>query len=440
LIWGLPIKSKRGHIVCGRENCGKKGFIWKGYRKSVVQIPLQENITRIVHAMDYLAKLFYRSYDYAAFLPEGVLVDFFGKTFQDIIPFTPHTISDFIKFNNEISEKHLRRQVKSHDSESKHTSKKIEFNSNQLHKLSREHVDGLKVRNPNKLSSAFLFYSISYAALRDLWQDFENYHQSRVLSNVSSASTDTSAFPERELAKCLVISHSIIEYMVNNKHHIQIHKIPKLIIDSQTSGYRGAATKNSENWLWCSKCIQKGIKSLFVNGMCPKCKNTKRRVSKIDFKSIQTLKYNVVNDMIFFLFYRREFDVFMNNLRDLIINDPDVNAQYLNFFEKYQKQVTNSESSYLKKYDFKMCHYDTSNPSNKKSHSLTEEEILNSKIIDQEYLSEIHVLVANPSIEGLIRTTILLRRYNFPKEYIQEKILFDISRMEISLNSQNRIM
>lgn len=388
--------------------------------------------------MDYLAKLFFRSYEYALSFPEDISIgeDFFQKSFQEFIPFTPYTIGDFTKFDKKLSEKFQKSQINSLNNrkKSKSTSNDIEFNSNTLHKLSREYSDSLNIKNSNKLSSAFLFYSISYTALRDVYQELESYNRRN-----SPSDTTTIKFPEEEIAQCLMIAHSIIEYMVNKKYRIQIHEIPKLILDSGF-GYRAAATKNSKNWLWCSKCMRKGTRSIFVNEKCPRCKNSRKKVSKIDFNSIRTMKYNVISELVFMQDHRSVFIAFMNSLSYVIKNEPDVNHQYISYFKKYENQIFNSESSYLKKYNFRMCHYNSENSSKKKSHSLTEKEILDSNLIDREYLKEIHSFLKNPSGEGIIRINRILYKYNYPKEFIREKILNDVLRMQIYFNFQNRII
>lgn len=379
--------------------------------------------------MDYLAKLFYRLYDHTLFFPENISIrNFFEKSFQHYIPFTPYTIDDFTKFHKKLSDR-LQSQTKHNANLNKKTPRKLEFNSNQLHRLSRETSDSLKIKKPNYISSTFLFYSISYAALRDVWQDIENYHR----SNTSVNAVKPSEFPEKNIAKCLMVSHSIIEYMVNKKYRIQIHEIPKLIRDSIHFTDRAAATKNSKNWLWCSKCMKKNSISLFVNGKCPRCQNSRKKVWKIDFKSIQILKVNVVNDMLFLQNHRPEFDTFMNYLSSMIRNELDVNRQYIGYFEKYENQVFNSESSYLRKYNFRMCHYDSENSSKKKSHSLTEKEILNSNLIESKYIVEIHSFVLNSSKEGMIRINQILHEYNYPTEFTRKKILHDLLWMQIYL-------
>ncbi len=85
-----------------------------------------------------------------------------------------------------------------------------------------------------------------------------------------------------------------------------------------------------------------------------------------------------------------------------------------------------------------MCHYTSDNSSKKKSHSLTRKEILDSNIIDLEYLKQIQSFLLDPTGEGRIRMFQILDEYNFPKEFILEKIFTDISRMKIFWSHQRQ--
>ena len=68
MIRGAPISNKKGHLICKKNNCNRRGFINEHYSKSRVQIPNKKDIDTIVKALDYNAKVFYRLYELYSYL------------------------------------------------------------------------------------------------------------------------------------------------------------------------------------------------------------------------------------------------------------------------------------------------------------------------------------------------------------------------------------
>ena len=73
---------------------------------------------------------------------------------------------------------------------------------------------------------------------------------------------------------------------------------------------------------------------------------------------------------------------------------------YFSHFNKYENQIIKSKCSYLRKCHYQMRHYDAVTPLKKKIHYLTNHELLNIDVKDQEYLKEIIMQSINyPDIE-----------------------------------------
>ena len=89
--------------------------------------------------------------------------------------------------------------------------------------------------------------------------------------------------------------------IVDKKHNVTLPKLFKMIRDSCNFGYRGSSTRNSINWTFCMKCIERGEKFYLEEGKFPKCGYSKKKIAKLSPKSIQMAKYNFVNDVLFYV-------------------------------------------------------------------------------------------------------------------------------------------
>jgi hypothetical protein len=145
------------------------------------------------------------------------------------------------------------------------------------------------------------------------------------------------------------------------------------------------------------------------------------------------MKYNIINDIKYYMFHYSKFLEFMSEVAEQIKNDEDTKSCYLSNFKKYEEQVINSEYSYLKKYDYYMHHYD--NPSKKKICSLTKDDILKIIIIDDEYTKIIRHGIETKGFshegEKLIE---ILDKYNYPKEFALGKTAIDFIRTSLKIS------
>ncbi len=240
----------------------------------------------------------------------------------------------------------------------------------------------------------------------------------------------------RIIPKCLLLVSLSGEYLVDKRYHIQVNKIRKLMIDSWEFGYNAASTINSSEWLICEKCLKKGRKSHFEKEECAVCKNSRKKISKINPKSIRTMKFNIINDIRHYIFYYCRFLDFMSRLTEQIKNNEHIRKEYLSYFKGHEEQILKSEHSYLKQPSYYMCHYDTANPSKRKTCSLTKNDILNVKINDNEYNKLIMDAVEKKPIDkGPERLMAILDKYRYPKEFALEKTFIDF--MKISLKKSD---
>jgi hypothetical protein len=185
---------------------------------------------------------------------------------------------------------------------------------------------GQSLKNVNRASLSCLFYSISFSSLRDVYKEIEDFSPQDVDFQNSQNIMKSNRFV---FAQCIMIPYCYIENIVDKRYHIPVHKIPKYIRDSFDHDIRGASTKNSMNWLICINCFENGRKSSFKNGKCPVCGNTKKRISRIDPKSIKNLRYNIINDILFYYRYYYTLLVHMSEITDLIKNHSEVREKFI---------------------------------------------------------------------------------------------------------------
>ncbi|MBA3283652.1 MAG: hypothetical protein H0U27_01150, partial [Nitrosopumilus sp.] len=377
-----------GYIVCGKTGCGERGFITRVFRKTKVQIPRRNKITLVSKALDYNAKVFYRLYEFLTLLPfDAELEKEFNITkYAKIVPFSPHNNGDIKSFEDRFTDLLSKKyDIFNKRNSSIHSDKinpKIEYNNNNIYKLNREIDMSQSLKNLSRPSLSCLFYSISFASLRDIYKEIEDFgSQDTDFQNVQNEMKSNSFI----FSQCIMIPYCYIENILDKRYHIPVHKIQKFIRDSFDHGIRGASTKNSKNWLICVNCLGNGRKSLFINGKCPVCGNTKKRISRIDPKSIENIRYHVINDMLFYYRFYHTMLINMSDITDLIKNQSGLRESYLFNFKKYEIQVIDSESSYLKTHNYLLCHYNKERKSKKISHSLNELDILNTRIIDNDY-------------------------------------------------------
>ena len=105
----------------------------------------------------------------------------------------------------------------------------------------------------------------------------------------SNYPTDELKIYYQTLANCLIIPYYYVEYIFNTKYHISQFDILKLIRDSHDYGLGAASSKNAHNWLFCMKCLENKRISFIKNGKCIGCPNSRKKTTKIDSKSIQTM-------------------------------------------------------------------------------------------------------------------------------------------------------
>jgi hypothetical protein len=298
-----------------------------------------------------------------------------------------------------------------------------EYNNNNIYKISREIINKETIKRPNRLSIFSLFCSISFASLRDIYLEMENTPLPQSFSNDF---TNTNTKNSQCIATCLIIPHYYTESALNNKYHISEFNISKIITDSFNYGNRAASTKNSKNWLICVNCLENRQSSMIKKGKCPVCGNNRKKIVKIDPSLIGQMKYNLVNDIRFYYFYFPMLIRFMSVVTDFLKNDPVIRGDYLDRFKSYENQIIYSKSTYLRRNTYQMRHYDTTNASNKKSHTLTESELLNTKVIDNDYINTLSFLASDPSNTGTIdKLIVILLKFKYPHEFIMKKIEFD---------------
>jgi hypothetical protein len=266
LIKGLPIINKNGYLICLRNNCNRRGAIAKRVHKNQVQIPNKKNIKTIVEALDFNAKVFYRLYEFLTYLPFDKKLEhkFNIDKYVRFVPFSPHSTEETKVFENKfiniLSQKFEKQNKKlSTISENNKVVPKIEYNDNYLHKIKRElNKKGKRVAHGSSISC--LYYSISFAALRDLYEEMEHYMYPEPYSLESKIEMDEF---NKTISKCLLFINLFSEYLVDNGYHIPVTEIWKLMIDSTNFGYNAASTKNSYTCQICTKCIENGRVSPF---------------------------------------------------------------------------------------------------------------------------------------------------------------------------------
>jgi hypothetical protein len=230
---------------------------------------------------------------------------------------------------------------------------------------------------------------------------------------------------DRILANCLIIPYYLLERVINNRYHIPFEKITQLICYSDY-GYRAASTKTSSNWLFCLKCYESGHVSLLENGTCLVCGGGRKKITRFDPKSIEKLIHNVINELSFYDFYYPTLVQFIRGVTDAL-KDPLFKGHYLSRFNKYENEIIHCESSYLKSPKYQMRHLDAMNSSKRKSHSLSEEELLNTKIMDEEYTRAVSLQGYDPSaVASNNKLFSILNNLKYPRELIKKKIHFDI--------------
>ncbi len=170
---------------------------------------------------------------------------------------------------------------------------------------------------------------------------------------------------------------------------------------------------------------------------CSNCNNSRKAISKINPKSIQTMKYNIINDIKFYEDYYYTFLGFMSGLTNLIKNDEYIKECYLSNFKKYEEQIINSSHSYLKEYTYYMCHYDTINPSKKKTCSLCKTDIINIIINDDEYRKLISdVIEKRSNYQTAQNLKEILYKYNFPEEFALQKTYTDYLKSKLKIHKK----
>lgn len=423
--------TNKGYLICGRPDCKKRGFIRKKY-KDHVQIPLRRNITGITAALDYNAKIFFRLHEHLTILPPSKEQERhfdIDHHYPRIIPFTPHAISDFYEFEQRVTTM-LSRDLEEYYPEKGSKLSAIahlpnDYTSNRVRKISREFVKKGATKRINRLSMFCLFCSISFAALRDIYMKIENTCFDSSFSNEDINMTKVNF---QNIATCLIIPYYYTEPVFNKKYHVSQFKILKILKDSFVYGNWAASTRNSKNWLFCMKCLEdRKLNLITKKGKCPKCCNTRKKVMKLDSKSVAQFKHKIINDIRLYYLYYPLLIKFMTTTTE-ILNDPTTREKYLNNFKNYENQIISSKSTYLRNYKYQMIHYDTINSSKKTSHSLTELDILNTIIVDDhEYLKELVYVSTISSIPNDRKNKILkiLTTYNYPNELIAYKIYID---------------
>ena len=428
--------GKKGYLQCGRSDCARRGYIWKRY-KGHVQIPLRKNITGVLEALDYNAKNFYKQHEHLTFNPpnEAQESSFNIDEYNRIILFTPHNREDIINFEQRFM-KIFSNNIDFYYPESSKTKTKtniiadlpIDYNNNNIYKLARETIKNETTRRPNRISIFCLFCSISFASLRDIYQKVEHSYVPNLSSNYH---IDELKKYYQTLATCLIIPYYYVEYIFNNKYRISQFDILNLIRDSQDYGSRAASSRNAHNWLFCITCLENKRISFIKNGKCIHCLNSRKKMTKLDSKSIQTMYFNIKNDMYFYYINYLTLVKFMSIITNFLKNDYIVKEEYFSHFNRYKHQISNSKLLYLRKCHYQIRHYDATILPKKKIHYLTNSEILNTKVKDHEYLNEIIMQSINyPNIETN-RLIDILTRYRFPDEIMLEKILKDLKDFQI---------
>jgi hypothetical protein len=338
------LKPNKGHLICSK--CNKKGFI-KRNSKSKVQIPNKKNIDTIAKALDYNAKMFYKLYEYCSYLPynktleEELNIDKYLK----FVPFSPHSfeeikdiefifalnlLEDFDEYNNKLINDEIGGRIINNKDYNNKSLCKIDRDLNKRHK-----------RTIHGSSIAFLYFSISYAASRDLFYMMISIGSKKIATEMEKN--------EEKIARCLLFINLFSEYLVDNRYHIPIEKISQLMKDSVEYGLNATSTKNSFDWLICKKCFDKERLSLFENGKCPKCNNTKKIVSRLDPKTIQKMMNDVGNEIRCYMTHYMRFLGFMSEITNQIKNYEIIRMDYLSLFKKHAIQIMKSEKKYLKK-------------------------------------------------------------------------------------------
>jgi hypothetical protein len=167
------------------------------------------------------------------------------------------------------------------------------------------------------------------------------------------------------------------------------------------------------------KCLEKGNEVLIAKRKkCPVCNYSRKKIAKLNPKSIQTAKYNFVNDDLFYEFYYPLLSEFMNIITNLSKNEEYTRNFYISIFKEQEKQFINSRYSYLKKSHYYMKHYVKVNHPEKKTCSLTQTDMLKIEINDEEYKKKTIINAILKKSDPLDPEKLLeiLDKYNYPKE------------------------
>jgi hypothetical protein len=417
------LKPKKGHLICSK--CDKKGFI-KRNSKGKVQIPNKKNVDTVAKALDYHAKMFYKLYAFCSYLPynkaleEELNIDKYLR----FVPFSSHSIEeikdiefifalnlseDFDEYNNKL----INDEIDGRIIDNKY------YNNKSLCKIDRD-LNKRHKRTVHGSSIAFLYYSISYAALRDLFY---------MMMSTSSKKITTEIEKDGEkIARGLLFVNLFSEYLVDKRYHIPIEKISQLMIDSVEYGLNAASTKNSFDWLICKKCFDNRRLSLFEDGKCSKCNNTKKIVSRLDPRTIKKMMKDIGNEMRCYKTHYMSFLGFMSEITNQIKNNEIIRMDYLSLFKKYAIQIMKSEKKYLNKNYYCMIHSDNGKENKKSSCMLTEDDILNIQTYDDKYIKTIvDYIEKKGSIDVYKELIDILSSYNYPNEFIGKKAYKDIA-------------
>lgn len=430
--------SRQGYLICGKTDCGKKGSIRKRYRDHV-QIPQSKKIERITEALEYNAKNFYKQHEHFTYLPVDLEQEkrFILDEYYKILPFTPHNREDVIDFEKkwiEILSKDskLRYPIKIPKVSNSLTLPR-EFNNNNIYKISKEFLRKETYPRPNRLSIFCLFCSVSFASLLEVFNELEQESYPELFSSGSVLDCEYCC---QCLVKCIILPYSYIEIIFNEKYHISEFNILKLIKDSHEHSIRGASTRNSKNWLICIKCLENRHLSWIEKEKCLKCGSPKK-ITRLDPKIVERIYCNAVNDTRFLVVHYLLLVKFWSKLTNLLKNDSKIREKYISAFKKYENEILNPKSTYLKNHDYLMIHYDPIKSSKKTSHSLSELEMLNTRVIDNEYLLGLTFFSLRGPGPFINRIANLLSDYGFPDEIVLTKLSADFLQSNFAINHDN---
>jgi hypothetical protein len=432
----IPISKQIGFLICPKENCNQAGFLVKGSSKNNVQIPKQENIKTIADAFDLNAKYFYRIYENltfaqnsydsidhdklynpppyvipAYFYNDKIVIDTFEKKMKPILENKYELYNKNLKYTN--------NHNKTLD---------VNYTKNNLYKRERE-IFKEKKKTVSKVAIHCLFYSISFAALRDTWKLIREEY-SGIFDNCDSHYSDLIKNDDERLVKSICTIYNITKSDFDNRNFFGYSELSKLIGERKTYGSHIASAKNDYRLPFCSKCLNKD-RTITTSDRCPVCGNDKRKRVKINPKQIDKYYVDGVNNMLFAITFLPIFIPFMMFIVNMM-NIPVCKNSYLSNFKKYEDQVINSGYSYLKSSRYYIRHSGKKEPK-RQNCSLKLLDILNIIIKDSLYELWIEIIISNsivPDFGNYQNTTLqyIHSEYNYPKELILLKILIDVDK------------